>query len=230
MVLIGLVVPATSLSQAPGPPSKDSPGASKAPPPTAEPDVAPSPAAPDAETPLPEAGCDQSGAGCAPAATPAPEGPAHAVRKYRRVRVLSVVDGDTLRVRLRSGGRRTVRLLGIDAPAVATPDQPAACGAQTARTYLTRLTRPQRKRKTLTLTTDVVHGPSDRLGRLLAYASRGRTDYGRKMIGSGRARLDVEVGEFSRRAVFTAAQSRARAAKRGSWRTCWSGTQQRTPR
>ena len=50
----------------------------------------------------------------------------------RRARVIAVVDGDTIKVRLADGGRETVRLVGIDTPESRRPKTPVECGAKRA--------------------------------------------------------------------------------------------------
>ncbi|MFC7504048.1 thermonuclease family protein [Nocardioides sp. CPCC 206347] len=73
-------------------------------------------------------------AGGIKAALPAAQtGPEPAEGKTSQVRVTAVVDGDTIRVET-SGGRQhgRVRLLGIDAPEVAHPPEPAECYAADA--------------------------------------------------------------------------------------------------
>ena len=54
-------------------------------------------------------------------------------------RVERVVDGDTLKVRLQDGRRKTVRVLGIDTPETKKPDTPIECGGPQASAAMRRL-------------------------------------------------------------------------------------------
>src|SRR4051812_11633031 len=52
--------------------------------------------------------------------------------KVYKARIISVTDGDTIKVRLASGSKRTVRLIGIDTPESHKPGVPVECGAREA--------------------------------------------------------------------------------------------------
>ncbi len=61
------------------------------------------------------------------------------------VRVLSVIDGDTLKVRLASGSRKTVRIIGIDTPETRKPGTPVECRAKQATASMTKLAMTKRR-------------------------------------------------------------------------------------
>ena len=185
-------------------------------PPAAAPSTAPAPPpASDAPAPPPSAAPGS-------AAKPPLTGSSRVVR-YRRVRVIRVVDGDTLVVRLQNRMRRTVRVLGIQAP------QRGACGARSATAQMKRLLPRARKRRLVTLTTDAAAPTRDPRGRLLVYVDGQGKDYGRTMLRAGRARLGRDGAAPSRAAALRRAELRAAAAGAGLWRTCFTRTSETGP-
>jgi len=116
-----------------------------------------------------------------------------------RVRVTAVVDGDTIRVETR-GGRQLgrVRLLGIDAPEVAHPPEPAECYSDQATDLLEELTPVG---ITVELVTDTAQPNRDRYGRLLRY-------------------VDHDGHDVAREESYSAAADDAQDAERGLWGTC----------
>ncbi|MDP9273111.1 MAG: Ig-like domain-containing protein [Chloroflexota bacterium] len=154
-----------------------------------------------------------------PIAVPAPK-----ARRYSG-RVVRVVNGDTVRVRLSSGRVRSVRLLGIDSPNRKQPGAPAECGSRQAASALRGLLVQGRRGRLggrrVRLTTDPTQDRYDHYGRLLAYASRGSLDINREMVRRGWAMVYVYNGKPARRTYsYSAAQSSAKAARRGAWRIC----------
>jgi len=102
-----------------------------------------------------------------PAAIPA----AAASRKPKTYKVVSVTDGDTLRL----ANGEAVRLVGIDSP------EEGACGSVRAADLLTSLV--EGRRVTLTAPVD----DRDRYDRLLRYVNVGTMDAGLRMIKNGLA-------------------------------------------
>jgi uncharacterized repeat protein (TIGR01451 family) len=142
--------------------------------------------------------------------------PAERERAWARTAtVVKVVSGDTLDVRLASGERERVRLLGVRAPAT-------GCLAARAR-GATRFLAGGRR---VVLGADRVVPGRDRAGRLLAYvAPRGRGDLGRALLTEGLAQIDPEVQAFGRFLSYVPAQRRAQASGpegigRGIWTRC----------
>jgi len=83
------------------------------------------------------------------------------------VRVVRVVDGDTIRVALPSG-EEAVRYIGVDTPESVKPDSPVECFGRRAAAFNRRLVEGERVR----LVADVE--ARDRFGRMLAYVYRAR--------------------------------------------------------
>jgi endonuclease YncB( thermonuclease family) len=165
----------------------------------------------------------------APAPTPAPAPIAQPQPQAKRygARIVSVTDGDTIKVRLRSGAQRIVRLIGIDTPESRKPGVPVECGAKSAANHMTKLAfrRPGRRKlgHSVRLTTDPTQAPVDRYGRLLAYVNRlsdGR-DLGRSMIRAGWAMAYVyDSNPFQRLGSYSATQRRGESTNRGVWASC----------
>lgn len=134
--------------------------------------------------------------------TPLPPGK---TAKRSRARVLGVVDGRTLRVRMRSGKSRKVRLLGVKVSGA------RRCGGASPASRLRRLA-PRGSRVTLQTDPRVA-------GRkpMLAYVSRSRRDLGRVMIARGWARLSG-ARRISRLAAYKTAQRKASRRNLGLWR------------
>jgi len=137
-----------------------------------------------------------------------------------KARVIRVIDGDTLKVRLTAGQTVTVRLIGIDTPETRKPRTPVQCGGLAATTRMKKLAYSKGIGRIVTLTSDPSQDHADRFGRRLAYVDGGGVDFGRTMLSSGWAKTYVFRTEFLRVTTYRRAQASARAAKRGVWRRC----------
>ena len=162
----------------------------------------------------------------APAPPPPIAQPQPQAKRYS-ARIVSVTDGDTIRVRLRSGAQRIVRLIGIDTPESRKPGVPVECGAKSATNYMTQLAFRRRGARKLghsvRLTTDPTQDPVDRYGRLLAYVNRlsDGIDLGRSMIRAGWAMAYVyDSKPFQRFGSYSATQRHAESNLRGVWASC----------
>ena len=125
--------------------------------------------------------------------------------------VTQVVDGDTLDVRLASGKRERVRLIGIDAAerGACFADQSAARARQLA------LSKP------VVLRGDGTQDTRDRYGRLLAYVwLPGGRDLGYQLVVGGHAKVYVHRTPFQRLGAYRTAEQRAKAAPAGAWKAC----------
>ncbi|MGE0025626.1 MAG: thermonuclease family protein [Thermoleophilia bacterium] len=152
------------------------------------------------------AGC---GGGAADAPAPVAASPARVVR---------VVDGDTVILRL-DGDDRRVRLLGVDAPESVTSDRPVECWGPQAAAAARRL---MPKGAAVAVATDPTQGDEDRYGRLLGEVTVGdapgtvnvalvREGAAEVFRGDGRGRLQPQL---------RAAEREARDAGRGLWGSC----------
>lgn len=141
--------------------------------------------------------------------------------------VISVVDGDTVDVRMADGSTDTVRLLGVDTPEVHVATDPTefegvpnttvgrAC-LRAVGENATRFTADLVDNRAVTLALDA---EADRRGgydRLLAYVYRGETHLNERLLEEGYAR--VYVTEFTQLDRFREAAATARSADRGIWR------------
>jgi len=129
--------------------------------------------------------------------------------------VVSVTDGDTLRVRLRSGAHVSVRMLGIDTP------ERGRCGADAATANLRRLAPVG---STVRLVSDRTQAAKDRYGRLLRYVARvgGFADLSYRQAWGGFTRPYVYGGKpVARHSTYVRAIRAARTHERGAWNECW---------
>jgi micrococcal nuclease len=145
-------------------------------------------------------------------------GPEPAEGKTSQVRVTAVVDGDTIRVET-LGGRQLgrVRLLGIDAPEVAHPPEPAECYATAATRLLERLAPVG---SIVDLVTDTAQPSRDRYDRLLRYVDHDDVDVARELLASGAARRYEASQALAREDSYAAALDDAQDAQRGLWGSC----------
>jgi endonuclease YncB( thermonuclease family) len=129
--------------------------------------------------------------------------------------VVRITDGDTLRVRLRSGAHVSVRMLGIDTP------ERGRCGADEATANLSRLAPVG---STVHLVSDRTQSAKDRYGRLLRYVKRegGYADLSYRQAWSGFTRPYVYGGTpVARHGTYVRAIRDARTHQRGAWNGCW---------
>ena len=157
--------------------------------------------------------CDSLPCPCSGVRPPAKPTTGATLRQWARV--LRVVDGDTIEVRMATGARRDVRLLGIDTPEVYGRKQCyGAAASRLAKRILPRGTRVR-------LVSDPTQARVDRYGRLLRYVEKGRVDVDRRLVHLGAARFYVYHHKaFKRLGTYRAAQSSARAHHRGLWKAC----------
>jgi micrococcal nuclease len=134
-----------------------------------------------------------------------------------RGHVTSVIDGDTIIVRLASGERVHVRLIGIDTPEIShSAGEPSDCYGQAA----TRLTRRLADDRDVELS--VGRERHDRYGRLLAYVAvaGGPADLERRLLTLGAARTLAIRPNVDRAGEYSSVAREARAAGRGMWGSC----------
>ena len=129
----------------------------------------------------------------------------------------SVVDGDTLTVRLDGGRRERVRLLGIDTPESVKPETPVECFAKEAAARLRALLPEDTP---VRLVRDVEE--RDRFGRLLAYVYRlpDGLFVNADLVRGGYAQLLTYPPNVAHAEALRAAAADARRARRGLWGSC----------
>ncbi len=135
-------------------------------------------------------------------------------------RVVSVTDGDTLRVRFDQGERSVaVRLIGIDAAETRRPGTPVQCGGPEATAHLQRLVAAGDR---VSVRGDRSQDREDRYGRLLAYVTpRSGRQLNRSQVEAGWARVYVyDDRPFGQLEAFRRAEQDARRADRGVWGQC----------
>lgn len=134
--------------------------------------------------------------------------------KRDRARIVEVIDGDTVRVRL-NGHRRVVRMLGLDTPEIYGREE---CGAAQASRSAKKL-MPRGSR--VTLISDPTQDNKDRYGRMLRYVERKGNDMSQGQIRRGWAKTYVYAhNPFKRVDAYRGAQRRAKAADVGIWDEC----------
>jgi endonuclease YncB( thermonuclease family) len=130
--------------------------------------------------------------------------------------VVKVTDGDTLKVRIRGVGVRSVRILGIDTPEVYGGRE---CGGHAASAHM-ELLAPVGSR--VQLESDPSQADRDRYGRWLRYVARKGLDVGREQIRRGLAvTLVYRNDPFRRTRAYRRTEKIAHNLLRGSWDRCW---------
>ncbi len=131
------------------------------------------------------------------------------------VRVVRVVDGDTIRVALPSG-EEPVRYIGIDTPESVKPGSPVECFARRASAFNARLVAGERVR----LVRDIEE--RDHYGRLLAYVYRARDGLfvNAELVRRGYATAATFPPNVAHELQFRRLANRARMSGRGLWSEC----------
>lgn len=123
--------------------------------------------------------------------------------------VVSVTDGDTLRVRV-GGVVEKVRVIGIDTPELRTGE----CYADRAASRMRALVQGREVR----LTRDPTQADRDRHGRLLRHAAlRDGRQVAELLIAEGLGREFTYDEPYAGQASYRAAERTAREARRGIW-------------
>ncbi|KQX75257.1 thermonuclease family protein [Aeromicrobium sp. Root472D3] len=147
-----------------------------------------------------------------PPAPPAPVAAPCAVnpKVTEKAVVVSVIDGDTLRVRI-DGTRSKIRLLGINSP------ERGRKGYGSATKALKKLTPVGR---TIVLTSDPTQPYADVYGRALRYVKRGSKDVNKAQLSKGWARFyDARrCDPLTRKKSYKRAERSAKKHDRGIWR------------
>lgn len=131
-------------------------------------------------------------------------------------RVVRVVDGDTIHVRLPGGAIEKVRYIGVDTPESVKPGTPVQCFAKAASARNAELVADAE----VELRTDVEE--RDRYGRLLAYVYRARDELfvNAELVRGGYAQPLTVPPNVAHADEFAGLAGSARAADRGLWGAC----------
>lgn len=133
----------------------------------------------------------------------------------QKAKVIRVVDGDAIKVNLRPGPKRTVRLIGIDTPEVFGG---AECGGAAA-SKRTKKTLP--KGTIVRLVSDPSQDLKDRYKRLLRYVTKNKLDVNRRLVRSGNAEVYVyNNNPFQRVKSYRIAENYAKKHDAGIWGNC----------
>jgi endonuclease YncB( thermonuclease family) len=163
-------------------------------------------------------GSDQ---GTAPTPTPTASPTPRPAATRRSARIVRVIDGDTLRVRLSSARQVTVRLIGIDTPETKRPGAAVECGGTQASAHMRRIAFQRGRGRRVTLVSDPSQDATDRYGRTLAYVDAGGNgDLGQLMLRSGWASAYVFENPFARLTRYQDAAGQAEARRLGIWNRC----------
>jgi micrococcal nuclease len=132
------------------------------------------------------------------------------------VRVVAVVDGDTIDVAWAGRGER-VRLLGVDTPETVDPDRPVGCYGPEAAAF----TQQRLEGRAVRLRFD--RQRRDRFGRLLAYVDVDGRRFNDELLAGGYARLLVIPPNGKHARAMLNQELQARSAGRGLWGACSPG-------
>lgn len=129
--------------------------------------------------------------------------------------VVRAVDGDTLIVRLASGERARVRVIGIDTPEDVAPGRPVQCWSRRAAAF----TKAALVGRSVTLVPG--REREDRYGRTLAYVQRSDGfDLEVELLRRGLARTLTIAPNDDRAARYRALERTARRGGVGLWGAC----------
>lgn len=127
-------------------------------------------------------------------------------------KVIKVIDGDTVRVRLPSGARPRIELIGI-----AARWKTGECGIAEAKAALEGLL----PKGTKVAVSGDPSQPNTLAGRPFRYVDKGRKDIGKLMLKTGWVELYVHKGKkFKRYGPYRRAAISARDNGRGLWTAC----------
>lgn len=130
-----------------------------------------------------------------------------------RATVVSVVDGDTVKVDI-AGVPETLRIIGINTPETVDPRKPVECFGKEASAMAKTLLSNQ----TIELEADASQGERDKYGRLLRYVFLpDGSDFGKTMITEGLAYEYTYAKPYKYQQHYKDAQADAEANGRGLW-------------
>lgn len=159
---------------------------------------------------------DQGGGGGGGGNTPSPQPePEKTIKQFGKV--VKVVDGDTVDVKLKSGKKERVRIIGIDTPEVYGGEE---CYGPEASANAKGVFKKGAK---VTLLSDPTQDLEDAYDRLLRYVMRnkGKKDWGKVQLKDGMARVYVyNDNPFKRVKDYRKHEAQAKKSKTGLWGDC----------
>ncbi len=147
-----------------------------------------------------------------PASTKKVALPTIRINSKHTVKVIRVVDGDTVEVRFNNGATAKVRLIGVNTPETVHPNKPVEKYGKEASNY----TKKRLTNQNVVLEFDV--GIKDKYGRLLAYVWLGKELYNETLVKEGYARVMTIQPNVKYQERFIKAERAARQAKKGLWK------------
>lgn len=127
--------------------------------------------------------------------------------------VVSVTDGDTLKVNL-NGRVETIRVIGIDTPETVHPTEPVGCFGREASNKAKELLTGS----TVTVVTDASQGTRDKYERYLAYITlEDGSDFGLQMLRGGYAYEYTYAIPYDKQLTYKEAETYARETGAGLW-------------
>ncbi len=130
------------------------------------------------------------------------------------VRVLEVIDGDTIVVAFAGGSSDTIRLLGVDTPETHHPTKPVQCFGPEAEAFA----RKRLEGRIVRLEDDVER--RDIYGRRLSYVHLDGKRFNDVLLRRGFARLLVIEPNVAHARTMLAEELAAQRAGRGLWGQC----------
>lgn len=127
-------------------------------------------------------------------------------------RVISVTDGDTIRIDY-NGTSTPLRIMGIDTPETVDSRTDIECFGPEATRYLMNLLSGESVR----IESDPTQDDLDKYGRLLRYVYLDNEDVGLKMIEGGYASEYTYNLPYKNQSKYKAAEASARQNKKGQW-------------
>ncbi|MEX2007341.1 MAG: thermonuclease family protein [Candidatus Levyibacteriota bacterium] len=130
------------------------------------------------------------------------------------VKVITVIDGDTIEVDLGEGNIKRVRYIGIDTPESVDPRQPIQCFGKEATAKNEELVA----NGVVGLEKDV--SDTDRYGRLLRYVYMGDLFLNQALVTEGYAKASSYPPDVKYQDKLRQSEQQARASNKGLWRSC----------
>ncbi|MBW7651353.1 thermonuclease family protein [Anoxybacillus sp. ST4] len=138
--------------------------------------------------------------------------PAIQINSKHMVKVIRVIDGDTVDVRFSNGATSRVRLIGVNTPETVHPQKSVEKYGKEASNY----TKKRLTNQTVTLEFDA--GVKDKYGRLLAYVWIGKELFNETLVKDGYAHVMTIQPNVKYQQRFIQAERKARQEKKGLWK------------